>query len=94
MIVETIPHNGTDTSVEAAHSIENSLPRLERRVFEIVLLQDGATCDEVERFAGLSHQTASARLRGLAKRGAIRDTGLRRPTRSGRNAIVWEVVQR
>jgi hypothetical protein len=89
MNTDTIPHNGTDTSVDAATSIEEHLPRLERAVLEVIVYHDGATCDEVEQKTGLAHQTASARIRGLAKRNVIRDSGSRRPTRSGRKAIVW-----
>ena len=53
----------------------------------------GATCDELELLLGVSHQTASATLRDLqGRRGiqrAIVDSRARRPTRTGRPAIVW-----
>ena len=48
----------------------------------------GLTCDEVEVQTGLPHQTASARVNELAKAGAIIPGG-KRPTRSGRFAVVW-----
>lgn len=52
----------------------------------------GRTCDELETLLSMSHQTASARLRDLAMRGDIRDSGKRRKTRTGRTAIVWQAV--
>lgn len=48
------------------------------------------TCDEVEIVTGLKHQTASARIRELALKGLIKDSGKRRLTRSGRKAVVYE----
>jgi hypothetical protein len=93
------PHNGTDTSQAAAVSVAEHLPRLEGLVMTAIgpLYSDGtpkdihgATCDEVEWHTGLSHQCASARINALARRRLIRDSGQRRPTRSGRKAIVWE----
>ena len=49
----------------------------------------GATDDEVETALGLAHQTASARRNGLVADGWLLDSGRRRPTRSGADAIVW-----
>jgi hypothetical protein len=49
----------------------------------------GGTCDELEQAMGLSHQTASARLRELNLKSKIVDSGERRKTRAGRAAIVW-----
>jgi hypothetical protein len=50
------------------------------------------TCDEAERMTGLAHQVCSARMRDLAKSGAIVRTGKRRPTRLGRMAAEWRAV--
>lgn len=52
----------------------------------------GLTCDALETLLSMSHQTASARLRDLAMRGDILDSGKRRKTRTGRTAIVWQVA--
>ncbi len=49
----------------------------------------GLTCDQVEVRTGMAHQTASARITGLSRKHEILDRGVRRPTRSGRDAIVW-----
>ena len=51
---------------------------------------DGATCDEIERaIAGAKHQTISSAITSMKKAELIHDGGQRRPTRSGRDAIVW-----
>jgi hypothetical protein len=95
------PHNGTDTSREAAESLsEGALGRLEQKVYGLIKRAGGTgmTCDEVEAASGLTHQTCSARVNGLAKKVAIGvkldadDEPMRRKTRSGRAAQVWVVV--
>lgn len=53
----------------------------------------GRTDDEMEVATGLRHQTLSATRRGLSKEGLIVDSGKRRKTRSGRNAIVWVIPE-
>lgn len=83
---------GSDTSRAAAESIEHELGRLQRLVLDFVSLRlHGATCDEAELALSLKHQTASARFRELAELGVIVDSGERRPTSSGRKAIVWKL---
>jgi hypothetical protein len=83
--------NGVDTSNAAAASIEPHLPRLEQMVYDCIKGwgDDGLTCDSVELMTALPHQTASARIKSLVDRGVIKDTGLRRQTRSGRMARVY-----
>lgn len=84
----------SDTSKDAARAMEPHLGRLEARVLYWIkaAYTRGATCDEVEGFSGLLHTTTSARIRRLAQIGRIVDSGERRKTRSGRNAVVWKVV--
>lgn len=82
-----------ETSREALKSQKDKAPtdcgailaRLKQR-------RTGLTCDALETLLSMSHQTASARLRDLAMRGDIRDSGKRRKTRTGRTAIVWQVA--
>jgi hypothetical protein len=80
-----------DTSLAAHRSVDTC--ELRRRVLEAIALGGmlGRTCDEVEMLLGMPHQTASARVHELAKRGDIVDSGRTRKTRSGRAAIVWQV---
>jgi hypothetical protein len=82
---------GSETSEAAASSLDDStLARLEAQVLAEIHARP-RTCDDVEQATGLSHQTASARIRGLVLRHLIVDSGERRATRSGRKAIVWRV---
>lgn len=78
-----------DTSIEAFDSIENIEPTLNQKVFKLIKDGAGRTCDEIEIALNMRHQTISSRITHLTKIGAIVDSGARRPTRSGRNAIVW-----
>lgn len=82
---------GSDTSQAAAESIAPEASQLREFVFSHIERSRGGgmTCDEVEVEAAMSHQTTSARIRELAQKGRIIDSGRRRPTRSGRMAIVW-----
>jgi predicted transcriptional regulator len=85
----TAPHNGTETSRDAALSIQEACGRLERMVVDAITAHGGLMCDAVEEITGLSHQCASARINALTKRGVLKDSGVKARTRSGRKAIVW-----
>lgn len=87
------------TSREAYDSIQGELPHLEGVVMAFIRRQSGgATDDEIEVGTGLSHQCASARRNGLAKKGAIEvatdeyGEPVKRKTRSGRSALVWRAA--
>lgn len=53
----------------------------------------GTTCDKLEQVLGMSHQTTSARINDLVRKGRIRDSGRREKTRTGRLAICWKAVE-
>jgi hypothetical protein len=79
------------TSKAAAKSIEPHLTELQTKVK--LWIKDcgkrGATCDELEHYSGIRHQTLSARVRELVLRGWIYPTQRTRKTRSGRQAVVY-----
>ena len=81
----------TDTRFMAHRSIAPHKERIAEHVYRTIAVMQhkGMTCDEVERWTGLSHQTASARVNELWMAGRLQDSGLRRKTRSGRNAAVY-----
>lgn len=84
-----------DTSRKALESQKDRAPLDRMKVLSrFEGRPDGLTCDDIEVLLGMSHQTTSARVRDLAIRGEIRDTGKRRNTRTGRKAIVWEAVEK
>ena len=64
---DVAPHNGTDTSAEAAESIRPNLNAMRSLVLShIKTSEDGLTCEQLEGLTGLKHQTVSARLNELA----------------------------
>ena len=78
-----------DTSREAYHSINE--PRLEGLVYRTIYEfgHQGCISDEVrEKHPDLAYSSITARYRKLLDRGAIIDTGRRRPGNSGRNQRV------
>jgi predicted transcriptional regulator len=81
--------SGCDTSESAADSMTGHVTALRAKVLQQIKTMRDATCDEVEAKLGMSHQTASARIRELSLMGFIEDTGTRRKTRSGRSARVY-----
>lgn len=84
-----IPYSRAGTSHAAAVSQIASAATIRGMVYRAIVVARGMTCDEIEVGLKLRHQTASARIRDLARFGMIEDSGERRPTRSGRDAIVW-----
>ena len=92
-LLSWVPYvKGSDTSRAAAESMVPHVSDLEEGILLFLQKRGGATCDELEHVTGLAHQTASARLKGLADKGLIRDSGARRKTRSGRAARVYVAV--
>ena len=92
---QTKSYTPPETSLEAHKSQKDKAPADASKILAYIIREDrpkGATCDEIEVALLLSHQTASARVRDLFKAGSIRDSGLRRNTRTGRKATVWEAV--
>jgi len=76
---------------------EFGLTNAQAEVLELLWLKeeeenDGYTDDELEQELGWLHQTLSARRRELVQKGFVKDSGKKRPTRSGRGATVWMSV--
>lgn len=87
-------HGGNLNSVEAHESVKSVKRKLRALVIGYVKMQGlrGATSDEVEVALGMTHQSISARMTEAKADGQIVGNGLRRPTRSGRNAAVYIAV--
>jgi hypothetical protein len=82
----------SDTSLSASESMKQTAPVIRERVFSLIKIAPaGLTCDHIENWLGLRHQTCSARVRELVLKGRIHDSGRRRRTSSGRTATVWEI---
>ena len=83
---------GSHTSRAAAESMVS--PAATYRGQVLAFIRDrgdyGATADEVQVTLGLTHQNCSARVSELASKfKVIVPSGRMRPTRSGRNAVVY-----
>jgi len=85
------PASNETTSRSAAEAIKPDRNRLRARVLRHLAISGGATCDEVCEALGMGGNTARPRIRELVLLGRIADSGLTRPTASGRRAIVWMV---
>lgn len=87
-------NNSTDTSAEAGASMLGHLGKLAHECYSEIAAtyRDGGlglTVDAIEQRLVRSHQSVSARVNELRDKGWVVDSGVRRPTRSGRKAIVW-----
>ena len=101
------PASARDTSIAASF---DTLPRaftIRSRILKAVfaagftrwdgrygVVVGGATCDEIERSEGMTHQSASAAVNYAESHGWARDSGHRCLTRSGSMAIVWEPTRK
>ena len=93
--VSLAPHSDMDTSLAAARAIVPDLARLEAVVMACIAASGpvGTADHEGEYRTGLMPQTYTPRRRALVLKGLVTDSGLRRPTASGRSAVVWVVVR-
>jgi hypothetical protein len=83
-----------ETSRLAWESVAKELSEIDRTIFGIIASRAGATCDEIEVMTGFKHQTAAAQIRHMTEAGLLRAGDEKRPTRSGRKAIVWVLAPR
>ena len=79
-----------ETSQQAALSVADVAPNQRMRIFEFVARQGikGCNRDEIARALELTTQTVSPRVNELVRLGLLLETDQRRPTRSGRAAVV------
>lgn len=80
----------SEPSKEAAVAIREPKGKLLMQVFDVIAASDGLTDQEIERETGLGGSTVRPRRRELECAGLVRDSGKRRKTESGRQAVVWE----
>jgi hypothetical protein len=95
-LFDTIPYQShSDTSREAADGIAPSANRLRAAVFEYLRSRgaDGATDEEGIRDTGISPSTYRPRRIECQQVGRVIDSGRKRKTASGRNAVVWIAVE-
>ncbi|NQV27747.1 MAG: hypothetical protein HQ518_25645 [Rhodopirellula sp.] len=88
-----LPHNRTATSKAAAVSMRPAAIAQAARVYHFIAEQgnEGATDHEVQTELGLSGDSERPRRWSLERSGLIRDSGRKRKSPKGRDAIVWIV---
>ena len=84
-------HNAKETSRKAGQDALGRSGTQRRRIYDAVFLagSQGLTADELGDKLGLPPQSVSARVNGLHADGHLADSGLRRKTKWGHDAIVW-----
>jgi hypothetical protein len=87
-------HRGVDTSIMAAVALAPKLGRLQRMVHAAIasVAPQGLTADELAANLRLDRYSVQPRTSELRLKGLIADSGLRRPNRTGKMAIVWVAV--
>ena len=86
---------GTTTEREAALSVIVHAKTLRDRVYQWLVEQGarGGTRDELDVVIGITPNVTQPRLRELEQMELIRKTNERRPTRSGRSAVVYVAIE-
>jgi predicted transcriptional regulator len=82
-------HRDNPQSVQANKKVNKFAQRI--RILNALELSYDLTCEELEDYIGLSHQSCSARLSELKREGKIRKIGVRN-TRSGSPAAVYQAI--
>lgn len=87
----------SETSQAAAESIKGKIGPLHARILRYLtnlrlVVDIGATDEEMQRALSMPPNTQRPRRRELQLMGRIVDSGIRRPTSSGRDAVVWKLA--
>ena len=85
----------TDTSAAAAEGIAPSVGRLQQIALAAVRGAGswGLTTQELAEQTNVDFSSIQPRTSELRRLGLIRDSGRRRPNRSGKRTIVWEAAK-
>ena len=93
LFMVTAPHNGTQTSKDAAADIRAHAHTLRAKVLAFIASRGtyGAITQEIELALDMPGNTVRPRIVELREHGAIEDAGFTRKTHSGRKAQVWRL---
>lgn len=86
--IHGLPHNGTDTSINAAATVAD-VPTKRRKVLNAIKEHGGLSNEQIANILNMPIQTVCARCRELQLKGLVMDSGLRVETAYGRKAKVW-----
>ena len=84
-------HRDVETSVAAADALAPKLGRLQRMAETTIrdAGTHGLTADELAARLEMDRWSIQPRTSELKRKGLVRDSGQRRPNRTGKLAIVW-----
>lgn len=87
-------HRNVETSIAAAEALAPKLGRLQRLARHAIrdAGATGLTADELATRLEMDRWSVQPRTTELKRKGLIRDSGQRRPNRTGKLAIVWIVA--
>ena len=92
--VVSISRNASDTSRAAGLKRLPKTGTKRKITFDLIKQYPLGLCDhEIEAITGWLHQSASSVRNSLMRDGLIIDSGLRRKTPGGNDAIAWKVVE-
>ena len=84
-------HRNVETSIAAANALAPKLGRLQRLALQTIREagRHGHTANELAARLEMDRYSIQPRTSELKHKGLIRDSGLRRPNATGKQAIVW-----
>lgn len=84
-------HRNVETSIASANALAPKLGRLQRMAHLAIREAGwfGLTADELAARLEMDRYSIQPRTSELKRKGLIRDSGLRRPNATGKQAIVW-----
>lgn len=87
-------HRNVETSIAAADALAPKLGRLQAMALAEyrAVYPAGLTADELAARLELDRYSIQPRTSELRRKGLIRDSGIRRPNATGKQAIVWVAV--
>ena len=84
----------SETSREAGEQAKPIAAKLREQVYEFLRSNTcGCTDEEIQIGLGMNPNTQRPRRIELVRAGLVRDSGIKRKTNSGRDAVVWEVAR-
>ena len=94
-VIPPYHRGGTATERQAAMSVIGHAKTLRDRAYQWLIEQGarGGTRDELDQVLAITPNVTQPRLRELEQMELIRKTDRRRPTRSGRSAVVYVAIQ-
>lgn len=82
----------SETSRMSAEQLKPYAGRIGYAVWFALHQMGGGTCEQIEDYLKMKHQTVSGRIPRLVEAGLVVDSGVRATNRSGRKAVFWQAV--